>query len=105
LVKGREAALEESMAIDRRLDSLRTTVEQFDPDSVLEIGDHLRHAGLRYTEMRGRLGHAAALHDGEKEMQIAQPQAAADLAVGIDFSSHTASCIKIDEKRGCPLSR
>jgi hypothetical protein len=36
----------------------------------------------------GCLCHASTLHHGEEKMEIAKPQAPANLAIGIDISSH-----------------
>ena len=38
--------------------------------------------------MLGGLGHAAPLHHGDEQMQVAQPEPPADLAVRVEFSRH-----------------
>src|SRR5262249_15176070 len=88
LVERDRAALEQGTAIHGRLDALGAAVEQPHAQRMLEVGDDLRNGGLRHPELCGRLGHAAALHDREEDMQVAQPQPTADLALPIDFSWH-----------------
>jgi hypothetical protein len=38
----------------------------------------------------GRLGHAAALHDRDEHVQVAQLEAPTDLAFPVDFPGHAA---------------
>ena len=42
-----------------------------------------------------RLGHAAALHDGNKHVQVAQLDAAANLTFPIDFSRHERASMRV----------
>jgi hypothetical protein len=93
LVKRSESAFEECAAIDSGFDPLGATIEKPHTKRMLEIGDHLGNAGLRYPEVGGRLCHASTLHHGEEKVQIAKPQAPANLAVGIDISSHIQTTV------------
>src|SRR5262249_26613620 len=88
LVENDGPALEQGAAVDRRLDTLRIAVKQAHAEGMLQIGDHLGDGRLRNAEMCRRLGHAAALHDGEEHVEIAQPETAANLAFPVDLSCH-----------------
>jgi hypothetical protein len=63
---------------------LRPAIEQPHTKRVLEVADRLRHRRLRDVELLSRLGHAAPLHDREKDVQIAQPKTSADPALPIN---------------------
>jgi hypothetical protein len=41
--------------------------------------------------LRGGLGHAPALADGEKNMQVPQPDAAPNLTLAVEFLSHAVN--------------
>jgi hypothetical protein len=73
----------ERAAVDRRHDALRASIKETDGERLLEVGNDLRNRGLRDAELGRRLGHAAASHDGEKDLQVpeAQPPAEAGLHV------------------------
>ncbi len=87
-IEGCQASLEHRAAIHRWFDTPRTAVEKPHADGVLEVGDDFRNSRLRDSEMCGCLCHAAALHDGDKHVQVAQFDAATDLTFPIDFSCH-----------------
>jgi hypothetical protein len=70
--------LEQCATIDRRLDPLRTPVEETDAECVLQAGNDFRDGRLGDTEFVGGLGHAAALHDRKKDLQVAKAEAPAD---------------------------
>src|SRR5690349_16869011 len=100
-IERRDAAVEHGPRIHRRLHAARAAFEKGYPERALQIGDHARHGGLRKPKLHGRLGHAAALADGEKNMQVAQPDAATDLMLAVEFLSHAyklanrASCCNL----------
>jgi hypothetical protein len=56
---------------------------------MLKIGDDLRHGGCGNAELRSGLGHAAALRDGEKYVQVPQSQSATDLTIPVDPLQHS----------------
>jgi hypothetical protein len=63
-------------------------VEKLYTDRVLEVTDDFRYCGLRYAKMHGGSRHAPMLAGRQEHMQVAQPDAPANLAFPIDFSSH-----------------
>src|SRR5262245_36785112 len=87
-IKDRDAALEQRVAVDRRLDAERASVEQPDAESMLQIGDHFRYGRLGDAQLLRRLAHAAALDNREKHMQIAQLEPATHLLLPIDPARH-----------------
>src|ERR1700733_3237214 len=70
LVERRVSPRKQCAAIDRRLDTARTTIEKAYAERMLELGDHLGTGRLAHTERFGRLRHAVALHGGEEDVQI-----------------------------------
>ena len=64
------------------------SIEKRDADSLLNGRDGLRDCTLRFSKMDSGLGHAAMLHDGKKDMQIAQSYTPADSAVPVGYSCH-----------------
>ena len=51
--------------------------------NVLQVGDHFRDGGLGHRKLLGGLGHAAPMHDGEKNMKIAQLEVPADTTLPV----------------------
>ena len=78
LVEGGAAAAQHGLAVGGRRYAMRTAIEQPRTKGVLQIGDGFGYRRLGHAEPCGRPGHAARLHDGKEDVQIAQPQAAAD---------------------------
>ena len=72
------AALYQRLAVRGRRDAVTTAVEQAQAQRVLHVCNGFRHRGLRHREFGRGLGHAAALHDGHQQMQVAQFEAASD---------------------------
>ncbi len=64
------ASLEQRIPVHRGRDALRASIEQANTERVLEVCDRLRHGGLSDAELRGGLGHAAALDDRGEHVQI-----------------------------------
>src|ERR1700687_3809124 len=53
---------------------------------MLQVGDDLRHRGLRHPQLDGGLGKAPRLYNREQHAQVPQPQTPPDLIVPIgDF--------------------
>ena len=48
---------------------------------MLEAGDNVRNGGLSQSELGCGFGHAAALHDREKDLQVPEPQAPTDMVL------------------------
>ncbi len=78
LVERCDPALEQRAAIDRRLDSLRAAIEKTNAECVLQAGNDLGDGRLGDAELGRGLGHAAGVHDREKNLQVAKAQATAD---------------------------
>ena len=72
LLKDSGTSLEQSLAIYRRLDASRCSIEQSNAERMLQRSDSLRYRGLGDVEARRRLGHATPLHDGVEETEVAQ---------------------------------
>ena len=75
----------------RLVAAARAALEQGHAERSLQIGDHAGHCRLRHAQLGGGLRHAPALADGEKDMQVAQPDAATDLMLAIEFVSHAST--------------
>src|SRR5262245_10821721 len=88
LVKRGNAAPEQRLSIDGRLDALRASIEKLDAELVLEVGDHFRHSWWGDPKLRDRLAHAATLRDSQEYMQITQLEPSTDLTFPVDFSEH-----------------
>jgi hypothetical protein len=84
LVEGGLSALEQGATVDRRLDPARIAIKQLHAEHLLEAGDNVRNGWLAQSELVCGSGHAARLHDGKKNLQVPELQAAADLVLG-DF--------------------
>jgi len=69
---------------------------------MLKIGNYFGHRRLGHAELYGCLGHAALLNNRVKYMQVAQPQAPADLTLPVDFSQHRYILISIETNREFP---
>jgi len=54
-------------------------IKQSHAECAFQVGNHLGYGGLRDSELLRCLGHAAALRDRQERMQIAHPQATANL--------------------------
>jgi hypothetical protein len=70
--RGRTAPLQR-LPIQGRNHALGLTVEQLDAECVFEIGDDGRYGRLGHAKLCRGLGHAAPLHHGEEQVQVAQP--------------------------------
>ena len=88
LVECHPAAREQRAGIHRRLDAARAAIEKPRAQSMLQIGDHLRHGWLGNPELYRRLGQAARLHDREEHAQVPQAQASADVIVPVGYLDH-----------------
>src|SRR5579862_2123788 len=76
LVKNGESPLEQRGAIDRWLGTMAIALKYAHAKHLLKVRDRLRYDGLGNGQMLRRLRHALALHDGEKDVEVAQPNAA-----------------------------
>src|SRR5262245_40637671 len=74
------STFEQSLPVDRCFDAAWAPIEEPDANCSLQVRDNLRYSGLRHPKVLGALGHAAPLHNGEEDMEIAQFQAPADAA-------------------------
>src|SRR3979490_1851931 len=81
-------ALEQHVAVDRRLDAPGAAIEKPYAERMLEIGDHLGNRGGGNTEVSRCLGHAAVLNDRREDMQVPQLKSTAYLALPVDLSQH-----------------
>src|SRR5262249_30170807 len=88
LVERRGAAVHHGAGVDRRLDATRAAFEQWHAKRLLEVGDDLGYSRLGDAELCSGLGHAAALRDGQKNVEMPQADAAADLMLGVEFVQH-----------------
>src|SRR5712691_3366101 len=70
---------------------------------VFEVRNHLRHSWLRHSKFRGGFGHAPALHDREKDVQVAQPKAPANVTFPIDpLDGHRSDPRAVETNREFP---
>ena len=74
------------MTVDRKCDPTRIAIEQTDRKHLLKASDDVRHGGLSEPELVRRLGHAAAVHDREKDLQVPKFKPAADMVFGGNVS-------------------
>jgi hypothetical protein len=91
-------AFQHGAAVNRRRDAARTAVEQPCAESVLQVGDELRHRGMRHAKVGGRLCQTSMLHDSEEDVQVPQPQSAANVVVPIDDLSHKQKLSAMKDK-------
>jgi hypothetical protein len=70
---------------------------------MLQVGNGLRNRGLRDRQLLRRLGHAAALHDGQQYVQVAQADAATDPGVPMLTRRHNFLLIRLVRIRVFPL--
>jgi hypothetical protein len=82
-VEHHQAAIEQRAPVDRRLDALRRAIEHAHTERVLEIGDRLRHHGVRDRKRARGLRHVSALHHREQDVQVAQLEPAPDTAAPV----------------------
>ena len=75
LIEHGDPAFEQCVAIDGRLDSVWSPVEKTQSDRMLNLCDRLGDGRLRNRKLRGRFAHAARFRNGQKNVQIAQPEA------------------------------
>ena len=84
------AAAEHGAPICRKLDTTRISLQQTNAEGVLEFADRARDDGMGYGQLACRLGHAAELCDGDKDMQIAQLDPAAVVVRRLELGSDVA---------------
>ena len=58
------------LALHRELHAMTCPLEQSAAQLRLELVHHVRHAGLRVVQLRGRFGDAAALHCRQQRTQF-----------------------------------
>ena len=78
LVEGYDAVLEQGATILRRLDALRAAVEEPHTDRLFQVRDRSGNGGLCRVQDRGRLAHAAGLHDAHQDVEVVQLHPASD---------------------------
>src|SRR5262249_52599105 len=87
-VERRHTAPQECASVDRRLDTVRPTIEQPHTEDVLEIRDHLGYGRMRDPKLSRGLGHAAMLHHRNEHVQVPKLEATADLTGPVYFPLH-----------------
>jgi len=85
LIECRPSARKQSATVDRGLDPLRIAIKQAHRKHVLKAGDNVRNGGLSQSELGSRFGHTAGLHNREKDLQVPESQASADMLLRTDF--------------------
>src|SRR5262249_21764305 len=107
LIEDRSAALDEGPAVVIELHALGGPVEQPDAERALEFGDRLRDDGMGNCKAVGSARHAARLRHGEKDMEVAQPDAPPD-AVRPLYALHdvalSQTAIRVPNLRTCSYS-
>jgi hypothetical protein len=105
LVEDHVATIEQGPRVDRRLDALGAAVEKPHPQRVLQVGDRFGNGRLGHAELSGALGHAAALGDRGKDVEIAQFEPPADAALPVSLSAdHRFYLLGYPLKRHSPFS-
>jgi hypothetical protein len=61
---------------------MRSPIDQPGAECTLKIGHRLRNRRLSYGQLKCSFSHAAALRNGEKDLQVAQRHAATGANVG-----------------------
>jgi hypothetical protein len=102
LVKRNLAALEQSRGVHGGLHALRASVEQLDPERMLEIRNHLGNGRRGHVELRRGSRHAAAFRDGEEHVQVAQLEPPAQLPLPVDLPSHKENTFVALGRKGIP---
>ena len=62
--------------------------EQAHAEHSLKVGDHPRYHRLGNGELLRRFRHAFALRDGEQDVEVAQPNAAANAFRPVHWGTH-----------------
>src|SRR5262249_39369888 len=78
LIEYHIATLQKRISRTRSLDTVRTSVEQADAKSILELSDGLRDRRLRHAYLLGGLRHASPFNDRSEDLEIPQAQPAAE---------------------------
>src|SRR4051812_11314853 len=78
IVENGYAAVQQRAAIFRRLDALRTAVEQAHAEGVLEVCDGPGNCRLGCVQLSCRHAHTAGLNHGHQYMQIVELEAASN---------------------------
>src|SRR5262245_58352312 len=78
-IKCSNCAFDQRLTVYGRLDALSVSVKQAKTNCAFQTGNQFRYGGLRNAKLCGGLAHAAALNDGQKNLQIPKPQASADV--------------------------
>src|SRR4051794_40944988 len=68
---------------------LASTIKQSHTHQIFKAGNRLRDDRLRYREMLSGLDHAALFDNGEKDVQMAQLETAADLLGSTHIGSNS----------------
>ena len=90
LVEDHVATIEQGPSVDRRLDALRAAIEKSHPQRVLQVGDRFGNGRLGHAELSGALGHAAALGDRGKDVEVTQLEATADAALPVSLLARSS---------------
>src|SRR5262249_32215619 len=93
LVERGKPALEQGLAIGRRLDPLAAAIEQADAERTLQVSDRLRYDRVRDRQAFGGSRHAAGLNDGEQDIDVPQFEAATDAVLPLHVSLHRQTAI------------
>src|SRR5215471_19888837 len=80
LIEYRGGAPKQGLRIEGRCDTTWIAVEETHAKNVIEIGDRARYSWLRHRKLLRRLPHAAAFHDGRKNMEVANSQPTSEAA-------------------------
>ena len=82
------SAIEQGATVLGRLDALRVAVEQTHANGPFQFRDRSGNGGLGRIEERGRLAHAAGLHDGHQDMEVVQLHPASDAIAQLHLGTH-----------------
>ena len=97
LVEGSYAPFEQRVAVLRRFDALRVAVEETHADRLFQLGDRSGNGGLGCVEERGRLAHAASLHNGRQNVEVMQLDPTSNPIVRLHGEDPSQFCIGVSK--------
>ncbi|HEY6259557.1 MAG TPA: hypothetical protein VIY51_27595 [Xanthobacteraceae bacterium] len=88
VVEGGRAPLEKRRPVERRRDTLPTSVEKAHADKMLEVGDRLGDGGLRYRQLGRGFTQATELSGRLENMEVAKLESPSQAVVPRHCRTH-----------------
>src|SRR5262249_51882283 len=95
LIEGGATPRQQSVSDSRQFDTSRAALEQPCAQRGFQARNHGRDRWLGHAKFGRRLGHAAAVCNGEEYLQIAQLETPPDILLPVNVAGHRRSSIGI----------